>query len=163
MNGDGHIDVSEIQTVMGNLGYPKSDAEAKKIAEQFDVDGNGTIEFDEFVGMIAGRMLKSDGTAELQMAFSTLFDDASGCARADQPRQTHEPRSTTPRAQPPPLVSTRARLTPHTLTEFSLARSRLCVSQLRAPGRATEALLRVRQPQIERRRAAANTQNAGRG
>lgn len=80
-NGDGHIDVKEIQTVMGNLGYAKTMGEAKQIAASVDADGNGTIDFDEFVGMMAHRMLKSDGEAELQMAFATLFSedvDASG-------------------------------------------------------------------------------------
>ncbi len=78
MNGDGHIDVHEIQTVMANLGYPKTKEEAEKIAAAVDADGNGMIEFDEFVGMIASRMLKTDGVAELQMAFMTLFEDESG-------------------------------------------------------------------------------------
>lgn len=78
MNGDGHIDVNEIVTVMRNLGYPRTLEEAKKIAESVDADGNGMIEFDEFVGMIASRMLRTDGVAELHMAFSTLFDDDSG-------------------------------------------------------------------------------------
>ena len=37
------------------------------------------IEFDEFVGIMAARMLKADGDGELEQAFS-LFDDSSGCA-----------------------------------------------------------------------------------
>ena len=67
-NGDGHIDVSEVHTVMRNLGYNTTMEEAKRMTTAIDTDGNGTIEFDEFVGMMAQRMLKSDGKAELQMA-----------------------------------------------------------------------------------------------
>lgn len=73
-NADGHIDVTEIQAVMQNLGFPKTLEEAQQIASSVDADNNGTIEFDEFVRMMANRMLKSDGTTELQMAFEVLFE-----------------------------------------------------------------------------------------
>lgn len=83
MNGDGHIDVDELHTVMGNLGYPKTREEAMAIAASVDADQNGTIEFDEFIGLVAGRMLKADGIKELQMAFKTLFDNGSGYVPVD--------------------------------------------------------------------------------
>ena len=79
-DGNGHIDVGEIQTVMTNLGYPKSYEEAAKLASAVDADGNGTIEFDEFIGLIAHKMLKTDGYTELAFAMEHLFDDSSGCA-----------------------------------------------------------------------------------
>ena len=78
LNGDGTIDTNEIQTVMTNLGYPKTLEEAKAIVADVDTDGNGTIEFDEFLGMIAARMIKADGVDELQTAFSVMFEDGTG-------------------------------------------------------------------------------------
>ena len=43
------------------------------------------IEFDEFVGIMAARMLKKDGDGEIQQAFN-LFDDGSGYVHADKIR-----------------------------------------------------------------------------
>ena len=48
------------------------------------------IEFDEFVGIMAARMLKADGDGELEQAFS-LFDDASGCAATHATPLHHTP------------------------------------------------------------------------
>jgi len=80
-NGDGHISVAEIHTVMRNLGYPMTMEKAAQIAASVDADGSGAIEFDEFVGLMANRMLKSDGEEELRLAFQALFEgsvDAEG-------------------------------------------------------------------------------------
>ena len=70
--------MNEIATVMRNLGYQSRMEDVKKLAAAVDTDGNGTIEFDEFVGMMAQRILKTDGVSELEMAFAVLFDDNSG-------------------------------------------------------------------------------------
>ena len=87
LDGNGHIDVDEIFTVFTNLGYPKSMDEVTRLANELDSDKNGTIEFDEFIGMIAGKMLRADGVAELRTAFSVLFDDGSGYVSVERLKQ----------------------------------------------------------------------------
>ena len=76
-DGDGHIEPKEIKRVMANLGCPQTDEQVRQLIKGVDTDGNGMIEFDEFIGIMAARMLKTDGEGELEQAFS-LFDDGSG-------------------------------------------------------------------------------------
>ena len=57
-DGDGHIEPHEIKRVMANLGCPQTDEQVKKLIQGVDTDGNGMIEFDEFIGIMASRMLK---------------------------------------------------------------------------------------------------------
>lgn len=73
-DGDGHIEPKEIRTVMRNVGVKLSDEESRKLIASVDTDGNGMIEFDEFVSIMASNMLK-DGRdqEELDRAFR-LFD-----------------------------------------------------------------------------------------
>jgi len=76
-DGDGHIEPREIKTVMANLGCPQNDEQVKHLIASVDTDGNGMIEFDEFVSIMAARMLKKDGDGEIEQAFS-LFDNGDG-------------------------------------------------------------------------------------
>lgn len=45
----GTISTKEIATVMRHLGYQLSDAELERIVRTIDADGNGDIEFEEFL------------------------------------------------------------------------------------------------------------------
>jgi len=86
-DGDGHIEPKELVKVMRNVGVVMTDEAVKKLIAGVDSDDNGMIEFDEFIGIMASRMLKSDGDGELEQAFS-LFDDGSGYIPAERVRQT---------------------------------------------------------------------------
>lgn len=77
-DGDGHIEPKEIKTVMGNIGVHVSDEKASAIIASVDTDGNGMIEFDEFVSIMASNMLKTDGAAELERAFDIFQQDSPG-------------------------------------------------------------------------------------
>jgi calcium-binding protein CML len=50
-NGDGLLQPAELTSFLESLGYlpANADAETRKILEQWDSDGDGTISFDEFV------------------------------------------------------------------------------------------------------------------
>jgi Ca2+-binding EF-hand superfamily protein len=50
--GDGHADADEIIVIMKKLELPSSRSEVNKLIAEVDKDGNGTIEFDEFLWMI---------------------------------------------------------------------------------------------------------------
>ena len=71
--------------MMRNLGCPQSEEQIKKLIAGVDTDGNGMIEFDEFVGIMGSRMLKSEGETEIDQAFS-LLDDHSGTFHVDSLR-----------------------------------------------------------------------------
>ena len=55
-NGDGHISTSELAQVMAQLKQNMSDAEVKEMVKSVDIDGSGTIEFNEFCVYMINRL-----------------------------------------------------------------------------------------------------------
>jgi hypothetical protein len=55
-DGDGTIDVSELHVAMRKLGHKKSDAELQRLILEVDADGNGSLEFSEFLDLLRVRM-----------------------------------------------------------------------------------------------------------
>ena len=51
-NGDGVISADELRLVMLNLGEPMTAQEAEDMIGQVDEDGDGSVNFKEFVNMI---------------------------------------------------------------------------------------------------------------
>ncbi len=56
LNGDGHIDAHEIRTVMAEIGTPLTESEVSEMIAKADADGNGMIDFQEFL-TLAARIL----------------------------------------------------------------------------------------------------------
>ena len=54
---------------MRSLGQNPTEGELQDMINEVDIDGNGTIEFAEFLGMMAKKMKESDGEEELREAF----------------------------------------------------------------------------------------------
>merc|ERR1712216_100015 len=52
----GAIDVRELKAAMRALGFEVKNEELKKMVSDIDNDGNGTIEFGEFLQMMTGKM-----------------------------------------------------------------------------------------------------------
>ena len=63
----------ELGTVMRSLGQNPTEGELQDMINEVDIDGNGTIEFTEFLGMMAKKMKESDGEEELREAFRVSF------------------------------------------------------------------------------------------
>ena len=59
LNGDGSIDAHEIETVMAEIGAPLTDLEVHEMIAAADIDGNGKIEFQEFLTLAAGILARS--------------------------------------------------------------------------------------------------------
>merc|ERR1739841_280922 len=57
-DASGMIDVRELKAAMRALGFEVKNEELKKMVSDVDNDGNGTIEFGEFLEMMTGKMAR---------------------------------------------------------------------------------------------------------
>merc|ERR1711927_62590 len=73
-DASGAIDVRELKAAMRALGFEVKNEELKKMVSDVDNDGNGTIEFVEFLGMMTGKMGEKDSREDIEKVFK-LFDD----------------------------------------------------------------------------------------
>jgi Ca2+-binding EF-hand superfamily protein len=63
--GSGSITVEEFAKVMSQSpGQPPSEEEVKKIIKEVDLDGDGTINFNEFITMMTGQPYPPSAGAE---------------------------------------------------------------------------------------------------
>merc|ERR1711904_351180 len=72
-DGSGAIDAKELKVAMQALGFEPTSDEIAKMVKGIDVDGNATIEFEEFVEMMEGKMSDKDQLEEMRKAFK-LYD-----------------------------------------------------------------------------------------
>lgn len=77
-NGDGTISSTELGTVMRSLGQNPTENELQDMINEIDVDGNGTIDFEEFINMMAKKMRETDSEEELREAFRVFDKDGNG-------------------------------------------------------------------------------------
>ena len=68
-DGDGSITTKELGIVMRSLGQNPTEAELQDMINEVDADGSGTIDFPEFLTMMARKMTNSDSEEELKEAF----------------------------------------------------------------------------------------------
>jgi calmodulin len=61
--------VQELGTVMRSLGQSPSEAELIDMINEVDIDGDGTIDFQEFLTMMARKMKDVDIEDEIKEAF----------------------------------------------------------------------------------------------
>merc|ERR1712028_309220 len=73
-DNSGAIDVRELKAAMRALGFEVKKEELKKMISDIDNDGNGSIEFQEFLEMMTGEMGEKDTREDIEKVFK-LFDD----------------------------------------------------------------------------------------
>ena len=73
-DASGQIDIRELKAAMRALGFEVKNEELKKMVTDVDNDGNGTIEFAEFLGMMTAKMGEKDSREDIEKVFK-LFDD----------------------------------------------------------------------------------------
>merc|ERR1712070_781890 len=73
-DASGMIDVRELKAAMRSLGFEVKNEELKKMVSDIDGDGNGTIEFAEFLEMMTGKTGEKDTREDIEKVFK-LFDD----------------------------------------------------------------------------------------
>lgn len=71
--GNGSISEQDLGVVMRSLGQNPTEIEIEKMIKEVDVDGNGEIDFSEFVQMMKTQMKNRDTNKELMEAFQ-VFD-----------------------------------------------------------------------------------------
>ena len=85
-DGDGTITTKELGTVMRSLGQTPSEEELKDMLNEVDIDGNGIIDFSEFMTMMAKKLKDTDTEEELKEAFRVFDKDGNGFISADELR-----------------------------------------------------------------------------
>jgi calmodulin len=85
-DGDGTITTKELGTVMRSLGQNPTEAELQDMINEVDADGNGTIDFPEFLTMMARKMKDTDSEEEIIEAFKVFDKDGNGFISAAELR-----------------------------------------------------------------------------
>eukprot|EP00547_Thalassionema_nitzschioides_P011873 CAMPEP_0194263272 /NCGR_PEP_ID=MMETSP0158-20130606/46972_1 /TAXON_ID=33649 /ORGANISM="Thalassionema nitzschioides, Strain L26-B" /LENGTH=220 /DNA_ID=CAMNT_0039003451 /DNA_START=291 /DNA_END=954 /DNA_ORIENTATION=- len=78
INGDGTIELEELQQVMKKLGQNPSKEELKEMINSVDDNGDNEIDFDEFLILMKSRIGERDPEKELRDAFAVFDTDGSG-------------------------------------------------------------------------------------
>ena len=77
-DSSGTITTKELGTVMRNLGQNPSEEELKQLIREVDLNGDGTIDFKEFLCLMIKKMDDNDNDEELQDAFRHFDMDKDG-------------------------------------------------------------------------------------
>merc|ERR1712172_143466 len=77
-NADGAITIKELGSAMRSMGQSPTDEELQEMIEEVDLNGNGTIEFSEFLSKMAGKMAYSPSEKEIYDAFRVFDKDGNG-------------------------------------------------------------------------------------
>ncbi|KAI9071335.1 hypothetical protein K1719_046714 [Acacia pycnantha] len=77
-DGDGYITTQELGIVMRSLGQNPTEAELQDIINEVDADGNGAIDFPEFLNLMARKMKDTDSEEELKESFRVFDKDQNG-------------------------------------------------------------------------------------
>ncbi|XP_065408466.1 calmodulin-like protein 3 isoform X2 [Chrysemys picta bellii] len=85
-DGDGSITTSELGTVMRSLGQNPTEAELQDMIGELDADGSGTVDFPEFLSMMARKMRDTDSEEEIREAFRVFDRDKNGYISAAELR-----------------------------------------------------------------------------
>ncbi|GJQ83704.1 hypothetical protein Trydic_g592 [Trypoxylus dichotomus] len=83
---DGTITMAELGVVMRSLGQRPTETELRDMVNEVDQDGNGTIEFNEFLQMMSKKMKDADGEEELREAFRVFDKNNDGLISSNELR-----------------------------------------------------------------------------
>ena len=89
IDGDGSITTKELGTVMRSLGQNPTEAELQDMVNEIDADGDGTIDFPEFLTMMARKMKDTDSEEEIKEAFRVFDKDGNGFISAAELRHVY--------------------------------------------------------------------------
>jgi calmodulin len=85
-DGDGSITTKELGTVMRSLGQTPTEAGLQEMIKEVDANGDGTIDFPEFLNLMAKKMQDTDTEDDLKEAFKVFDKDNDGYISAAELR-----------------------------------------------------------------------------
>merc|ERR1711906_25628 len=74
----GSIDAAELAFAMRALGFEPTGQEVADMLAKTDEDGNGTVQFQEFVDLISGKLDRKDPDQEMKDGFAMFDTDGKG-------------------------------------------------------------------------------------
>ncbi|KAJ4719655.1 putative Calmodulin [Melia azedarach] len=77
-DGDGCITIEELAAAIRSLDQHPTEEELQNMMNEVDIDGNGSIEFGEFLNLMARKMKESEAEEELREAFKVFDKDQDG-------------------------------------------------------------------------------------
>ncbi|KAF5306856.1 hypothetical protein FQA39_LY00086 [Lamprigera yunnana] len=83
---DGTITMAELGVVMRSLGQRPTETELRDMVNEVDQDGNGTIEFNEFLQMMSKKLKEADCDEELREAFRVFDKNNDGLISSNELR-----------------------------------------------------------------------------
>ena len=78
IDGDGEITTRELGTVLRSMGLNPTDAELQVMINEVDADGNGTMDFREFLTMMVRKVRDTTSEEEMEVAFKVFDKDGNG-------------------------------------------------------------------------------------
>lgn len=78
IEGTGTIDAKELKVAMRALGFEPSKEEIKQIIADADKEGDGNIEFEDFLNLMTLKYSERDPKEEIMKAFKLFDEDESG-------------------------------------------------------------------------------------
>ncbi|CAF0792359.1 unnamed protein product [Didymodactylos carnosus] len=81
---DGHISDYEIRSLMNSLGYSPSEEDIGEVIKKVDLDGNGKVDFEEFLTMMQRRKSAGELDHELKHVFDVFDKNRDGFIDKDE-------------------------------------------------------------------------------
>jgi calmodulin len=78
MDHDGLITTKELGTIIQRLGQTPSESDLRLMIKEVDKDGNGSIDFEEFLSLMCSKMNDHDSEEEMLEAFKVFDKDGNG-------------------------------------------------------------------------------------
>ena len=77
-DGSGSIDAKELKVAMRALGFEPKKEEIKKMIADLDHEGNGVIDYNDFLDLMTVKMAERDPMEEMMKAFRLFDEDDTG-------------------------------------------------------------------------------------
>eukprot|EP01089_Gocevia_fonbrunei_P021789 TRINITY_DN858_c0_g1_i1.p1 TRINITY_DN858_c0_g1~~TRINITY_DN858_c0_g1_i1.p1 ORF type:complete len:177 (-),score=46.66 TRINITY_DN858_c0_g1_i1:103-633(-) len=85
-DGDGEITAAELGFALKSLGQEPSEQEVRDLIHEVDSDGNGRIDFTEFLTMMSNKISQEQDDEHLREAFKVFDKDGNGFISAQELR-----------------------------------------------------------------------------
>lgn len=86
-DGDKRISTQELGNVMRALGANPTLGELQEMIREVDSNGNGTVDFSEFITLFMTKLKEPDTEADLIETFKMFDKDENGCIRPEELRE----------------------------------------------------------------------------